>query len=113
MRNIMRTIAALIVLLLSFTTYAEESISGVGLAIFVKNQKITISNIILHSPADKAGIAPSLIITKIDDRTTEGMQLEDCVHLIRGPVGSKVKLELLDPTKNETITFEIIRDTIK
>ena len=113
MRHISRTMAVLIVLLLSFTTYAGDSISGVGLIIMSKNQKIVIHKIIPNSPADKAGITPGLAIIKVDDKSTEGMQLDDCIHLIRGPVGSKVKLELLDSGTNESISFEITRDTIK
>ena len=41
------------------------------------------------------------------------MKTEEVGHMIRGPVGSKVKLELFDPSKNKAITFEITRDTIK
>jgi len=112
MRKFLRSIAALIVLLLSFTTYAEDSISGVGLLIGPRKQKIVIYEVIPNSPANKAGITPGLIIMKVDDKSTEGMQWEDCVHLIRGPVGSKVKLELFDPGRNKSISFEITRDTI-
>ncbi len=116
MENILRAITVFIVLLLTFltfTTYANESYSGVGLEIRPKDQKIIIDTIIPNSPADKAGITPGLLITKVDDKSTEGMQVEDCAQMIRGPVGSKVKLELLDPVNNETITFEIKRDIIK
>ena len=113
MRNTLKTISTIIFLLLTFTTYAEESFSGVGLEIVAKDNNIIISSIIPNSPAERAGITPSLVIMKVDDKSTKGMKAEEVAHMIRGPIGSKVKLELFDLTKNKAITFEIIRDTIK
>jgi len=36
------------------------------------------------------------VVDKIDGTSTEGKLLKDCVDMLRGPVGTKVKLELVD-----------------
>ena len=113
MMNTLKTIATIILLLLTVTTYAEDSFSGVGLEIMSKDNNTIIRSIIPNSPAEKAGITPGLVIMKVDDKSTKGMKAEEVGHMIRGPIGSKIKLELFDLTKNKAITFEITRDTIK
>ena len=111
--NTLKTISTIVFLLLTFTTYAEDSFSGVGLEIMANDNNTVIRSIIPNSPAEKAGITPGLVIMKVDDKTTKGMQAEEVGNMIRGPIGSKVKLELFDINKNKIITFEITRDTIK
>jgi C-terminal processing protease CtpA/Prc len=41
------------------------------------------------------------------------MPLAKCIALIRGPVGTKVRLELLDPQKNAVIPVEVIRERVQ
>jgi carboxyl-terminal processing protease len=113
MKNVLKTIATIIVLVFTFTTFAQDSYIGVGLVIFTRENKIIVSDTIPNSPAAKAEIPRGSVIMKIDGKTTAGMQVEECSQMIRGPIGSKVKLEIFDPVNNMTHTIELIRDTIK
>lgn len=88
------------------------SFAGVGVRIGIKDEKITIIDVLPNTPASKVGLIPGLVIQEIDGMTTNGMQLEDCTRLLRGSVGSKVKLELID-TANKTITVELTREKIQ
>ena len=112
MRNTLITIAVLIGLLLTFTSCTQEGLSGVGLQIIDEGQKITIISVVPDSPAARAGIVPGLVILKVDDKTTDGKDQEECAQMIRGPVGSKVRLELFDPTNSKTTTFELTKEII-
>lgn len=76
-------------------TSGELTGVGIQLAADEKTKKLTVISPIEDSPAATAGILAKDIITKIDGKSTEGMDVNQAVTLIRGPVGSKVKLTVL------------------
>ena len=59
--------------------------------------------------AAEAGITNSLIIARVNDVSPAGMNLADVANLIHGPVGTKVKLELVTPDHSQTNTVELTR----
>ncbi|MBC7969723.1 MAG: PDZ domain-containing protein, partial [Verrucomicrobia bacterium] len=65
---------------------------GIQLAADEKTKKLTVIAPIEDSPAFTAGILAKDIITQIDAQTTEGMELNKAVSLIRGTPGTSVKL---------------------
>ena len=72
-------------------------LTGVGIQI-VKDKEsddLIIVSPIEGTPAHQAGIKARDKILSIDDVSTRGMNIEDAVRLIRGPRGTKVKLEIL------------------
>jgi len=91
---------------------AQERVTGVGLALGVEDQAITIRKVLPRTPASKAGLVPGLVVRKIDGTTTEGKLLKECVDMLRGEVGTRVKLELVDPANSKTNTVELTRERI-
>jgi thiol-disulfide isomerase/thioredoxin len=93
---------------------AEESIVGIGVSLGTDNKTgdLKIAQVIPGGPAAGAGVKAGLLLRKIDDQDVTGKKMTECIPLIRGPIGSKVKLELLDPAENKTRQFEITRDRI-
>ena len=82
-------------------------LTGVGIQI-VKDKEsddLIIISPIEGTPAFDAGIKARDKILSIDDISTEGMNIEDAVKLIRGKRGTKVKLEILRGSKS---FFEIL-----
>jgi C-terminal processing protease CtpA/Prc len=45
----------------------------------------------------------------VDGVSTTGKSLAECLGLIRGKAGTKVRLELVNPKRNETNTVELTR----
>ena len=77
-------------------------LTGVGIQI-VKDKEsddLIIISPIEGTPAFDAGIKARDKILSIDDISTEGMNIEDAVKLIRGKRGTKVKLEILRGSKS-------------
>ncbi|WP_032516902.1 S41 family peptidase [Prochlorococcus marinus] len=77
-------------------------LTGVGIQI-VKDKEsddLIIISPIEGTPAFDAGIKARDKILSIDDISTEGMNIEDAVKLIRGQKGTKVKLEILRGSKS-------------
>ena len=82
-------------------------LTGVGIQI-VKDKEsddLVIISPIEDTPAFDAGIKARDKILSIDDISTEGMNIEDAVKLIRGQRGTKVKLEILRGSKS---FFEVL-----
>ncbi|MBF2029740.1 MAG: PDZ domain-containing protein [Oscillatoriales cyanobacterium C42_A2020_001] len=75
-------------------TSGELTGVGIQLAADEKTKNLTVIAPIEDSPAFAAGILAKDIILKIDDKSTEGMDVNKAVTLIRGPVGTQVKLTI-------------------
>ena len=86
---------------------------GIGIYMTVNIQENTIIVIspIKDTPAEKAGILPGDIISKVDDVTYTGEQMSLAASKIKGKEGTTVKLEII--RNGETLNFEIKRETIK
>ena len=92
--------------------YTGELIGvGIQLAADEKTKKLTVISPIEGSPASKAGILPKDIIIKINDQSTEGMDLNKAVTLIRGESGTSVKLTMQRGT--QIIDYNLKRDRIE
>ena len=71
-------------------------LTGVGITIGLDEdtKKLTVIAPLEDTPAFKAGILAKDVITKIDGKSTKGMDTSQAVTLIRGEPGSKVKLTI-------------------
>jgi serine-type D-Ala-D-Ala carboxypeptidase/endopeptidase len=87
---------------------------GIGAALDIdKTTRILrIMKVLENSPALEANLGAGQFIQKVDDVPTAGKSLEECVKLIRGPVGTKVRLEIHDPTSDDTRSVELTRSKI-
>jgi serine-type D-Ala-D-Ala carboxypeptidase/endopeptidase len=85
---------------------------GVGLALDSANHAVRISQVVANSPAAQAGLSSGLIVKKIDETPVAGKDLLECVGLIRGAAGTQVRLELVNPSRAETNTVDLIRRKI-
>jgi len=94
----------------------EEQISGTfgGLGILVtsKDGLLTVVRTYPDTPAKMKGISEGDIILKINDQRTSGWDLETAVGLMRGPVGSKIKLTLARKDDPAVRDVEITREQI-
>jgi C-terminal peptidase (prc) len=88
-------------------------LTGVGIQLTQdeKTKKLVVISPIEDSPAFTAGVQSQDIISEIDGRTTEGMDINEAVSLIRGPVGTKVNIKILRGDK--PLDFNITRDRIE
>lgn len=91
----------------------EGSFGGLGIEISVRNKVLTVVSPIEDTPADKAGIKAGDSILKIDGDSTDGIDLMDAVHKMRGEVGTKVTITVyhdgMDAPKDITVTRGVIK----
>jgi carboxyl-terminal processing protease len=88
-------------------------LTGIGIQIGLdeKTKKLTVISPIEDTPAAKAGVLAKDIITSINGKSTEGMDTNQAVSLIRGEAGTKVKLSVL--RNGQRKDFEIVRAKIE
>ena len=86
--------------------------SGVGMEVGMRKGIITIIAPLPGTPAEKAGLISGDAIASIDGKTTDGMSIDEAVHLIRGEKGTKVKLSIYREGDTEFRKIEVTRDTI-
>ena len=65
------------------------------------------------TPAAKAGILSGDQILRINGMSTERMDLQDAINVLRGPAGAKVSLTLLRPSTKEIKEYTLQRAEIK
>jgi carboxyl-terminal processing protease len=68
------------------------SFSGVGISLRDENGKMVVITPIEGGPADLAGIDGNDVIVKVDGKAIAGMEIDDVVKLVSGPLGSAVTL---------------------
>lgn len=88
--------------------------TGIGIYMVKDTERnlILVLSPIKGSPAEKAGILPGDIISKVDDVTYTGEQMTEASNKIKtGEIGTKVKLEII--RDSEVLNIEVLREEIK
>jgi carboxyl-terminal processing protease len=96
-----------------FGEQISGSFSGIGMEIGLRNNILTVIAPIKNTPAAYAGLLAGDKILKVNDKSTDGMTVDEAVSLIRGPKGTTVRLtytreKMLNPTEI-TIKREVIK----
>ncbi|SFU30642.1 C-terminal processing peptidase-3. Serine peptidase. MEROPS family S41A [Paenacidovorax caeni] len=86
---------------------------GVGIEITQEDGLIKIVSPIEGSPAYRAGLKSSDLITKIDDTAVRGLSLNESVKRMRGEPNTKVTLTIFRKDENRTFPVTITREEIK
>ena len=88
------------------------SYSGIGIYIGIKDKQLTVISPIDGTPAKKQGLRSGDAILRIDEKSTKDMSIEEAVSLIRGPAGTKVKLNISRKGWKEPKDYQVSREKI-
>ena len=86
---------------------------GVGIEIAQEEGLVKVVSPIEGSPADRAGLKPGDLITKVDDTSMKGLSLNEAVKRMRGEPRTKVVLTIFRKQESRTFPVTIIREEIK
>ena len=95
----------------SLNDQLSGTLSGVGVEVGIKDNKLTVIAPVAGTPAAKAGLRSSDIIAGINHQDSSALTLDDAVAKIRGPKGTKVTLTILrgsSAPQDITITRDVI-----
>lgn len=97
----------------SFAQNVKGSFGGVGMQVSEKDGRVVVIAPLKDSPAMKAGILAGDLIATIDGKDTSSMSSEEAVSLIRGDIGTEVKIGVLHKDAKAVVEVKIIRQEIK
>ncbi len=86
---------------------------GVGIEISQEDGLVKVVSPIEGSPADRAGLKPNDLITRIDDAPVKGLSLNEAVKKMRGEPKTKVMLTIFRKDENRTFPVSITREEIR
>lgn len=87
------------------------SFGGLGILVGMEDQYLTVVRPYENTPAAKAGIKAGDKIVKINAEDVVGVDLDEAVNMMRGPVGTKINLTLL--RDNEELKKTLVREEIR
>ncbi|MBU2981676.1 S41 family peptidase [Lentibacter algarum] len=86
---------------------------GLGIEVTQEDGFVKVVSPIDGTPADVAGVEAGDFITHVDGESLLGLQLDEAVEMMRGPVGSEIVITVAREGADEPLEISIIRDTIK
>jgi carboxyl-terminal processing protease len=89
---------------------SDPSLCGIGIEICYEDNYITVVTPLPNSPAHKAGIEPGDRIVAIDNKSLNGLALEEVVKKLKGPDGTQVTLDISRDNVTEPIHMSLVRE---
>ncbi len=86
---------------------------GLGIEVTQEDGFVKVVSPIDDTPADAAGVEAGDFITHVDGESVLGLNLDEAVDKMRGPVGSEIVITIVREGEDEPFDITIIRDTIK
>lgn len=87
-------------------------LEGIGIEVEMRNGRISVVAPLDGSPAKQAGLMPGDVIEKVNGQDVSQLTLDQVSQLIRGPIGTTVRLTILRPGAAELLEFTIVRQRI-
>jgi len=94
-------------------TETSGEFGGLGIEVGMEHGVVKVISPIDDSPASRVGIKAGDYIVKINDIQVQGKSLTEAVELMRGPVGSDIKITVRRRGAKKAIIFNITREIIK
>ena len=94
-------------------TDTKGEFGGLGIEIGMESGVVKVISPIDDTPAANAGIKSGDYIVRINGQQVQGKTLTDAVELMRGPVGSEIKLTVRRRNEKKALEFKIKRAVIE
>lgn len=94
-------------------TDTKGEFGGLGIEIGMVSGVVKVISPIDDTPAANAGIKAGDFIVRINDKQVQGKSLTEAVELMRGPVGSDIKLTIRRKNEKKALEFKITRAVIE
>jgi len=94
-------------------TDTKGMFGGLGIEIGMESGVVKVISPIDDTPAANAGIKSGDYIVRINDQQVQGKTLTEAVELMRGPVGSEIKLTIRRRNEKKALEFKITRAVIE
>lgn len=90
----------------------EGKYGGLGMVISMKDYKLVVVKTMKNSPAERAGILPDDIITKVNGQELKNMQIQKLAEMLRGYPHTKVTISTFRPSDQQERELNLTREII-
>ena len=98
---------------LEMQTETSGEFGGLGIEVSMESGVVKVIAPIDDTPASRAGVKAGDYIVKINDTQVQGKTLMEAVNLMRGPVGTSIKITIRRKGLKKAKIFEITREIIE
>ena len=98
---------------LEMQTETSGKFGGLGIEVSMESGVVKVITPIDDTPAARAGVKAGDYIVKINDIQVQGKTLMEAVNLMRGPVGTSIKITIRRKGLKKAKIFEITREIIE
>lgn len=84
-------------------------IYGIGITVGEKGEGLLIHGTLPDGPAERAGLRAGDVIMRIDGQSIAALDQAACLSLLRGELGSEVRVEVSRAGEAELLVFDLIR----
>jgi len=95
-----------------FMSDLDSELEGIGAVLGMEETRVVVETPLKGSPAEAAGLQTGDIIVAVDGNDIADQSLLEVVKQIRGPKGTKVKLNIVREDSKEALEIVITRDEI-
>ncbi len=93
--------------------HTSGEFGGLGIEVGMEDGFIRVIAPIDDTPAQRAGVRAGDLIIKLDDTPVQGMDLNEAIDMMRGEVGTPIRLTIMREGRDQPLDLEIVRDVIK
>ena len=98
---------------LEMQTETSGKFGGLGIEVSMESGVVKVITPLDDTPAARAGVKAGDYIVKINDIQVQGKTLMEAVNLMRGPVGTSIKITIRRKSLKKAKIFEITREIIE
>jgi carboxyl-terminal processing protease len=88
---------------------ARDGFGGIGVRISVEDDQVRVISVMHYTPAERMGLKTDDIITEIDGTSTKGLNQQEVVDRLRGPVDSTVDVTIKRAEESDLFVVAITR----
>ena len=96
-----------------FQESVEGEFEGVGMNVDEDRRGLRVVKVFDGTPARRGGIKPGEFVTEVNGRSIAGVASDVATARIKGPAGTKVRLEVVDPETATPRTLTLERERIE
>ena len=93
----------------SFNQQIEGRFSGIGLSVATDKRGLRVEQVFPGSPAAQAAIGVGEVVVAVEGESIAGQSSDEATKKIKGPEGTKVTIEVLDPKAKKTRKLTLTR----
>ncbi|RUS43074.1 S41 family peptidase [Cohnella sp. AR92] len=95
-----------------FADSVQGTFTGIGARLDIIEGAVVVERVMKGMPAERAGLKPGDILLSVNGDSLDSLSISETVAKIRGPKGTKAKLEVKRIGVDELLELELVRDRI-